>query len=358
MQLEDKSRPLYAFNDFEEKFDRECHEASLDYLNQNPDIIEKIKSDLDSDTLKWEMVSLKRRLLFVPESRREYADLYRDYCRAVIDFILSETKLSNPYRGILTLDHDFPEIPDVSKGVTVFLVHNLAKEYIGTYSFFTENQNKKVDLSLSGTVFTGEVGSYSSTLHLKKNGRLEFVRNGFTIWQNSAHWAFNSLILPIEETLHISLRPCTEADIAAQVDRVRAKTLPAARKIVANWMAVEEAVASGLAYYYFPQVAHKFLQNYKLSEMRHALNQKVHLQKYRYLKKGIRVIDKLGAGTVLQIYRNNPKRFKELLVAKDAVQALRHRPVRNIEVCPVGLICIQMLPKQKGESLPLLSFGR
>jgi len=318
MRLEDKSRPLYAFNDFEEKFDRECHEASLDYLNQNPGIIEKIKSDLDSDTLKWKMVSLKRRLLFVPENRREYADLYRNYCRAVVDFILSETKLSNPYRGILTLDHDIPEIPDVRNGVTVFLVHNLAKEYIGTYSFFTENQQKKVDLSLSGTVFTGEIGSYSSMLHLKSNGRLEFVHNRFTIWQNSAHSAFNSLILPIEETLHISLRPYTEAAIAAQADRVGAKTLPAARKIVANWIAVEEAVAGGLAHHYFPRVADKFLQNFELSEMRRSLNQKMRLQKYKYLKKGIRIIDKLGSEMVLRIYRNNPKRIRELLVANDA----------------------------------------
>jgi len=319
MQLEDKSGPLYAFNDFEEKFDRECHDASLDYLNQNPGIIEKIKSDLESDTLKWKMVSLKRRLLFVPENRRQYADLYRNYCRAVIDFILSETQLSNPYRGIMTLGHEFPEIPDDSNGVTVFLVHNLAKEYIETYSFFTENQKKKVDLSLSGTIFTGEIGSYSSMLQLKKNGRLEFVRNRFSIWQNSAHSAFNSLILPIEETLHISLRPYTEAAISAQADRAGAKTLQAARKIAAIWIAVEEAAAGGLAHYYFPQVADKFLQNFKLSEMRRSLNQKVRLHKYRYLKKGIRIIEKRGSEKVLQIYRNNPKGFRELLVTNDMV---------------------------------------
>lgn len=319
IRLEDKNEPLYAFNDFEEKFDRECHEASLDYLNQNPNILEKIKSDLDSDKLKWEMVSLKKRLVFVPENRKEYAELYRNYCRAVIDFILTETKLNNPYLAILTLDRDVPEIPDVSDGITVFLVHNLAKEYIGTYSFFNENQKKKVDLSLSGKVFTGEIGSFSSMLHIKMDGRLEFVRNHFTIWQNSANSTYNTLILPIEETLHITLRPYTEAAIEAQVDQAGAKTLQAVRNIVAQWIAVEEAVAGGLAYYYFPRVADKFFQNYELSEMSRSLNQKERLQKYKYLRKGIRIIDKLGSETVLKIYRSDPKRFRELLVTNGKV---------------------------------------
>ena len=319
MRLEDKNGPLYAFNDFEEKFDRECHEASLDYLNQNPGIIEKIKSDLDSDKLKWEMVSLKRRFLFVPEKRRQYAELYRNYCRAVIDFILAETRLKNPYLDILTLKDDIPEVPDTGNGVTVFLVHNLAKEYVGTYSFFAENRKKKIELALSGTVFTGEIGSFSSRLHIKENGRLAFVRNRFTIWQNSANLAFNTLVLPIEETLHIILRPYTEAAIKAQLDRNGARSLQEARKIVAHWIAVEEAVAGGLAHYYFPRVADKFLQNFELSEMNRSLSQKGHLQKYKFLKKGIHLIDKLGSETVLQIYRNNPKRFRELLVTNDNV---------------------------------------
>ena len=319
IRLEDKNEPLYAFNDFEEKFDRECHEASLDYLNQNPGLVEKIKSDLHSDKLKWKMLSLKRRLLFVPESRKEYAELYRDYCQAVIDFILSETKLNNPYLGILTLERDVPELPNSNDGVTVFLVHNLAKEYIGTYSFFNETRKKKVDLSLSGTVFTGEIGSFSSMLHLKKDGRLEFVHNRFTIWQNSANSTYNTLILPIEETLHITLRPYTEAAIEAQVDAVGAKTSRAVRDIAAQWMAVEEAVAGGLAHYYFPRVADKFFQNFQLSEMDRSLEQKMRLQKYKYLKKGIRIVDKLGSEAVLEIYRSDPENFRELLVAGDKV---------------------------------------
>ena len=317
MRLEDKNGPLYAFNDFEEKFDRECHEASLDYLNQNPAIIEKIKSDLDSDLLKWEMVSLKRRYLFVPEKRRQYAELYRNYCRTVINFILSETRLNNPYLDILTLEEGIPEISDAGDGVTVFLVHNLAKEYIGTYSFFAENQKKKVDLSLSGKDFTGEIGSFSSTLRIKTNGRIGFVRNRFTIWQNSATLAFNSLALPIEETLHIILRPYTETAIEAKLDQIGARSLKTARKIVAHWIAVEEAVAGGLAHYDFPRVADKYFQNFELSEMNRALRQKGHLQKYKFLEKAIRIIEELGSEAVLQIYRDNPKRFRELLVAND-----------------------------------------
>jgi len=319
IRLEDKNEPLYAFNDFEEKFDRECHEASLDYLNRNPGLVEKIKSDLNSDTLKWKMLSLKRRLVYVPEDRKKYAELYRDYCRAVIDFILAETKLDNPYLDILNLERDVPEIPNSADGVTVFLVHNLAKEYIGTYSFFNETRKKKVNLALSGKVFTGEIGSFSSMLHLKKDGQLEFVHNRFTIWQNSANSTYNTLILPIEETLHITLRPYTEAAIEAQVDQAGAKTSQAIRDIVAQWIAVEEAVAGGLTHYYFPRVTGKFFQNFELSEINRALEQKMQLQKYKYLKKGIRIVDRLGSERVLKIYRNDPKKFRELLLADDQV---------------------------------------
>jgi hypothetical protein len=47
------------------------------------------------------------------------------------------------------LDYNKPEIPQ-QNGVAVFLVHNLAREYVGTYAFFNENHQKEVKIALRG----------------------------------------------------------------------------------------------------------------------------------------------------------------------------------------------------------------
>ena len=177
IQLENKYEPLYAFNDYQENFDVECHEASLDYLKNNPALIQHIKSDLDSTKLKWEMVKSQKRIVYVPEIRSEYANLYLSYCRAIIEFIIAKTKLENPYIRIRNPARSFPVIPEIDGRVTVFIVHNLAKQYVATYSFSSDSAKSKVNISLSGTVYTGEIGSYASTLEVQDDGQLEFVRN-------------------------------------------------------------------------------------------------------------------------------------------------------------------------------------
>lgn len=317
IQLENKYEPLYAFNDYQENFDPECHEASLDYLKNNPALIQQIKSDLDSTRLKWEMVKSQKRVVYVPEFRTEYADLYLSYCRAIVDFIITETKLENPYIRIRYPARSFPDIPEIDNRVTVFLVHNLAKQYEATYSFSGDSAKTKVNISLSGTVYTGEIGSYVSMLEVQDDGQLAFMRNNYTIWQNSAKSPVNTLILPLEETLHIALRPYTESAIVDQWNNTGSKTIQEARRIAGHWIAVEEAVAGGLAHHYFPQVADKYIKKFKISDIDRALGQRAGREKYRYLRKGIRIIESEGAKTVLNMYRNAPQRFRDLLVAAD-----------------------------------------
>lgn len=315
IQLENKYEPLFTFNNYEEKFDLECHNASLEYFQQHPDLIRKIKSDLDSTRLKWQMVKNRKRLAFVPESRFEYAELYLGYCRKVIDFIIAETKLDNPYVQIRNPVGNFPEFAKIDNRVTVFLVHNLAKQYAATYSFSTDSDQSKVDISLSGTVFTGEIGSYASILEVQDDGRLVFERNPYTIWQNSAKSPVNALILPLEETLHIALRPYTETAIEDQWNDSPLKTVREARKIADYWIKVEEAAAGGMAHFYFPQVAQQFIKNIAPEEIDRALDQRARQEKYRYLKKGIRIVKNVGPINVLSIYRNAPQKFRDMLAA-------------------------------------------
>ena len=205
IRLEDKVQPVYAFNDFEESIDETSINDTKQYFSEHKDLIKKIKKDLGGGSLRWKLDNFKQRLVFVPETRDEYAALYKNYCIDVIDFILNETRLDNPYTQIKNLQHEDPDIPE-NQGITVFLVHNLAREYRGTYSFFNENPKKEIKISLRGTRFIGEIGSYSSMLEIKRDGTIEFVRNNYTIWQNSAQLPYNALIVPIEETFHIALR--------------------------------------------------------------------------------------------------------------------------------------------------------
>ena len=51
IELEDKEKPLYVFNDFEREFDDDSHRANLDYFNQHPELIRRIKRSLEAGRL-------------------------------------------------------------------------------------------------------------------------------------------------------------------------------------------------------------------------------------------------------------------------------------------------------------------
>jgi len=64
--------------------------------------------------------------------------------------------------------------------VRAFLVHNLAKEYVAEYSF-TNEKGRKVIIELKGTVFSGKVGTYTTTILIEGSGKFSFVRDDYTI---------------------------------------------------------------------------------------------------------------------------------------------------------------------------------
>ncbi len=313
MQLEDKVEPVYAFNDFEETIDKAGIKYTKEYFSSRKDLIRKIRRDLGGGSLRWKLDNFKQRLVFVPETRNEYATLYKNYCSDVIDLILNETRLDNPYSQIKTLQYEDPVIPE-NQGITVFLVHNLAREYCGTYSFFNENPKKEVKISLRGTHFIGEIGSYSSMLEIKKDGTIEFVRNNYTIWQNSAQLTYNALIVPIEETLHIALRPYTEQAIQNELKNPAAVKAHDVEEIVEQWVAVEEGLVGGLVNVFFPKIVSRYLDTFQSVEIERGLESKLRIKKYRHLLEGIRLVKNTGYQAVLHIYKRNPNKIKEMLI--------------------------------------------
>ena len=168
IKIEDKQKPLYVFHDFEDDFDAEVHRAALDHFNRHPDLIQDIKADLGATSVRWRLADLEYRVSFVPEKRAEYAALYENYCHDVINDLLVMTNLDNPFEDIRTLRAEKPDISE-GQGVSAFLVHNLAKEFSGTYIFFNQKQ-KKVKIQLEGTVYSTEVGFYSTDLYIRDDG--------------------------------------------------------------------------------------------------------------------------------------------------------------------------------------------
>lgn len=313
IELEEKEAPFFVFNNFEDAFDVESHKASLEYFKENPDIVRKIQRDLDGGAVQWEVRDFSYRLLFVPEKREEYARLFESYCHNVIKDILDKTGLRNPYSSIQTLFRELPEISHKNDGISAFLVHNLAKEYIARY-VFSNPQQKKALIGLRGTVFSGEIGSFSSYLQIHKDGTLEFIRDRYTIWQDSAHNPYTALMTPVEETFHIALREYTESAIAEDIALDFVPNTESVHQIVDDWISVEEAIVGGLVHAMLPDLFKEYRAPVPDAWIKADIETKTGFKKYRFLKKGIRVVEHMGYKESLKLYQSDPRAFKGLLI--------------------------------------------
>ncbi len=312
IRLEDREKPFYVFNNFEPEPENGCVKASLEYFKEHQPLVNKIREDLHSSSMRWELKDLNHRLLFVPETRYEFAELYEKYCIEVLSFILEKTSMQNPYKSISTLNNELPDLSD-HNGVKAFLVHNLAREYNVTCIFFSP-QNNKVKIKLNGKILIGEVGSYTTDIYLHDDGSLEFVRNNYTIWQNSARNPYIALMTPVEETLHILLREHTENMVREDILRNSVTTINDIKPVAEGWLAIEEAVVGGIVANLLPCFLEKYFPNFSYSLLEEDLQSKNRFAKYRYLKKGIGIVEKIGYMKAIKMYQNDTAAFKKLLV--------------------------------------------
>jgi hypothetical protein len=304
--------PLYPFDAFEKEMDPDVHRSNLAYFEKDPDLLRKIRFELNTEELRWKLENFKRRLLFVPEIRKEYAALFKSYCDDVIDFVLTKTQLQNPFSALMTLNDENPELPETDTGITAFLVHNLAEEYVYSYGFYG-SQQKKVVIELDQKVFIGEVGSYSSSISQAEDGTFVFARNNYTIWQNSAKNPYTALMVPVEETFHISLRDYTQKAIREKLVSDSVQSIVDVNRIVDEWIAIEEAIVGGLVYGLLPEFLTQSVTNFQPTWIEADLASKRTMKRYRYLYKGIQVVAKLGIKKSIDLYRQNPHAFRNLL---------------------------------------------
>jgi len=303
--------PLYAFNPFEDAFDDDADSLGLRFFNENPRLVRNIRKDLGSGDIEWRLEHSRHRLLFVPEKREKMARLFEDYCGHVIDYTLEKTKLKNPYAEIVTLADETPELP--AEGVTIFLVHNLAEEVMGTY-VFSNPDRKSVKVDLSRKTFLGEVGSYTTNIFLQGQGEPEFKWDRFTIWQTTARNPFAVLCVPVEETLHIAVREHTHRAIEEQFDANSAKDTEDLENIVADWMAIEEALVGGVVHALLPRFLNSYAKNLPDSTIEEDIKSRSEFEQYQHLQRAIEVVRELGYEKAIRIYADHPGKFKERLI--------------------------------------------
>ena len=312
IKLGDMDGPFSIFSDFENSFDKDLHKANLEYFNQHPELVIKIKADLNDQSVQWRLKNISQRLLYVPETREEYAALFESYCKDVIDEILRLTKFNNPYRGIHTLGSNKLALSETA-GINAYIVNNLAKEYISTYVFSNKDRNK-IMIELTGKVLLNEVGSFSSYIKINENGSFELSRDSYTIWQNNAENPYTVLITPVEETLHIVLRSYTETAIKNRIQSSKVKTINEMESIVEDWIAIEEAIVGGLVYAILPSLIEKHVRNLPESLVESDIETKSDFKKYRHLRKGISIVQQLGYQLSIKMYQDDPQVFRDLLI--------------------------------------------
>ncbi len=314
--LETKNKePLVLFCRFKNDMNETAHQANLSYLKGHPSLAGRVKADLNvgQEEVSWQLQQGTNLLWFVPEQRKAAAALFGQYCRHVIRYLQEQTGLPNPYVGLEVLEAATPSLPQ--KGITAFLVHNLAEENIGTY-IGSEAGHKAVKITLRQKTFPGDIGAFTSDLYLRSDGQLDFQPANFTLWQTSAENPYTLLTVPVEETVHIALREQTHRAIRTRLRLNSPQTHEEIRAVIDECMAVEEALAVALVQTLLPPFLKKHMKGLPDSMIRQHLVSRRQFKRYIYVESAINLVRQYGCQQTLKMYRQNPVRFRKYLTSR------------------------------------------
>lgn len=277
--------------------------------------MQRIRQDLDCRNISWRLETLSHRIVYAPELRESVAALFADYCREAVADLLARTGLANPYSSISMLVEEMPDLAG-DEGINAYIVHNLAQDYMVRYAFSGDSK-KRIELDLAGRIALNEVGSYSSYLHYSEEARSwEFVHNKHTVWKSASDNPYTVLMTPLEETLHIALRQHTEKAIRqAVISRPRKPSLAEIRKIVDDWLTVEEGIVGGLVYKLVPEMVIKRVPDLPMAWVWADLETKSRYDKYRLLPNAIEMVERIGLKESIRRYSQDPVVFRKLLSA-------------------------------------------
>lgn len=308
----ERSTDFIAFTDFEVDNDKENHIASLEYLTSNPKLIDRIRDDLGTKEIHWQLEQLSHRLLYVPERRLEVAELFVDYCRETITDLLRRTGLTNPYNSISIFGDDIGNSLD-EQGINAVIVQDLAHEYVARYQF-SGDTDKRIEIGLSERMSINEVGSYSSFIeYSEESDDWQFSRNRQTVWKSVSANPYTVLMTPLEETLHIALREYTERAILVDVKaRQKRPSITEVKELVEEWLAVEEAIVGGLVYFLIPDLVIQRVPDLPREWIQDDLDTKAKFPKYRFLQKAIKMVKEYGLKESIHLYAQDPVAARNL----------------------------------------------
>ncbi|GAB6907419.1 conserved hypothetical protein [Desulfosarcina cetonica] len=303
-----------ALTDYKDDYEASAHSASIDYLNANPKLVQRIQNDLGCKEIQWRLSGISHRVLYAPERRKKVAGLFTDYCQEAITDTLHRTGLANPYHSISAPDQVAP-CDSTDPGVNAIIVRDLAREYEAHYRFSGATQ-KTIDVDLSGRIPLNEVGSYVSYLEYSPaEHRWRFTHDHQTVWKCTAQNPYTVLMTPLEETLHISLRKYTERAILASLDAEKAPaSAETVQATVDDWLAVEEAVVGGLVYKLAPDVVLKRVPGLSPDLIQADIATKTQFKKYRMLRNGIDWVEKHGLKESIHRYQQDPAAVRDRLI--------------------------------------------
>jgi hypothetical protein len=118
----------------------------------------------------------------------------------------------------------------------------------------------------------------------------------------------------VEETLHIGLRTNTENAIRKTIQETAPGDIAGVRKIVDDWISVEEAIVGGLVNVLLPPVLERYGTPVPAELIDADLKSKGANRKYRLLQRGIEVVREMGYKTSIELYREHPFKFREMLI--------------------------------------------
>lgn len=338
IEMPDLKGPLVEFGAAEEDFDHQLNRENIAYLNQDQTLLKNIRTQLNSKTLNYQLSTSSKRLLVVPESRGEYAQLFEQYCLTAVDHLLTRIHMPSPYEQIVTLMGPLPTLtePQQPAGITAYLVHNFVDEYVEEYLFYNKGDDqRKIKIKLSNRIFDSKIGSVTSFLKIEADNQFEFVREPYTLWQNSAINPFNVLIVPIEETLHILVRPFTETAMQADLVRYKPTQLEQVQQVVDEWMVVEEAIVGGVVWQVMPEILTRFIHKGSPDFLADILTEREELPQYRLLRSAIQVVADLGINQAIDVYSNNPLDFRSMIslsnISASKESAQQRQPTMQID---------------------------
>lgn len=317
IQMEKRQDPLVEFIQTSEGLDAALSRENRRFISQNEGLLEDIRTELNGNALSWKLRQATTRLMVVPEAHPDYAALFERYCYAVIDYVLQETRLPNPYQAITTLEGPPADpIQSVDDGITAYLVHNIADVYSEEYEFFAAlDSDRSIRITLDNRTYRGEIGSYSSFLVVDEDRQYRFEHNPYTLWRNSAEDPLNVLIAPVEETLHIALRDATEGAIKSRLTDQPPSTRADMEAVVEEWLAIEEAAVGGLVSALLPEILDRIVEGDSAADVMRTLAERQAFDKYRYLDQGIAVVNTIGIESTIAVYLEQTQHFKAMLAS-------------------------------------------